>query len=92
MDRRAAQYLDISLFKDIGTNSVQIHELENGNIRITIEVPESLKNTDHTKKRKFVIIRVHDGAAALLSDLDDSDDGKISGDKIFDKASSSMVN
>ena len=51
-----------------------------------------MKNTDHTKKRKFVIIRVHDGAAALLSDLDDSDDGKISGDKTFDKASSSMVN
>lgn len=71
---QVGQYLDISLFKEIGADSVQIHKLDNGNIRITIEIPDSLKNTDGTKTRDFAIIRVHEGASAFLEDLDDSDD------------------
>ena len=63
------QYLDINLYKIIG-NSRSIVTNTNGKITVTIAVPDSLKNTDSTKTRTFGVIRVHDGKATLLTDLD----------------------
>lgn len=65
------QYLDINLFKVIGDSRSAITET-NRKITVTIDVPDSLKNTDAAKIRTFAMIRVHDGEAALLADLDDN--------------------
>lgn len=67
------QYLDISLFKVLGDNREKIVQT-NGLIRITIAVPEELKNTSRTMMREFAIIRVHDGEAVILDDLDNDED------------------
>ncbi len=67
------QYLDISLYKVVG-NSRNIITETDGKIRVTIDVPDSLKNTDAAKTRTFAVIRVHDGKAELLADLDDNAD------------------
>lgn len=67
------QYLDVSLYKVIG-DSRNIITQTNGKIRVTIDVPDSLKNTDGMKTRTFAVIRVHDGKAVLLTDLDNDED------------------
>lgn len=67
------QYLDVSLYKVIG-DSRNVITQTNGKIRVTIDVPDSLKNTDGMKTRTFAVIRVHDGKAVLLTDLDNDED------------------
>lgn len=67
------QYLDIDLYKLVGTDRTDITETAK-KIRIVITVPDSLKNADSSKTRAFAVIRVHDGGAELLADLDDSAD------------------
>ena len=63
------QYFDINLLKII--NGVESKILETtGTIKITIAIPDSLKNSNRAKNREFVIIRVHDGKATILNDLD----------------------
>lgn len=71
----AGQYIDISLFKVMGENRSAISETE-GKIMITIAVPEALKNTDSNRTRTYAVIRVHNGQAELLNDLD-GDGGTI---------------
>ncbi|MCM1466556.1 MAG: hypothetical protein NC086_00290, partial [Alistipes sp.] len=66
------QYLDINLFKVIDNDRSQIRET-NGKVRIIIMVPENLKNKNPNVTRTFSVIRVHNGAAAILNDL--SSDG-----------------
>lgn len=63
------QYLDISLYKVVGDSRSAITQT-NRKITVTIQVPDSLKNSDSTKTRTFAVIRVHDGKAQLLPDLD----------------------
>ena len=67
------QYLNIDLYKLAGADRTDITETAK-KIRIVITVPDSLKNADSSKTRTFAVIRVHDGKAELLTDLDDSDD------------------
>ena len=67
------QYLNINLYKLVGTDRTDITETEK-KIRIVITVPDSLKNTDNGKTRTYAVIRVHDGRAQLLADLDNSAD------------------
>ena len=66
------QYLDINLYKLIGENKEKISKT-NGKIRIVIAVPESVKNTDSKKTRSYAVVRVHDGVADLLTDLDNDE-------------------
>lgn len=61
------QYLDISLFKEIGQARSKVTRL-NGSIIITINVPDSLKNKDSKKTRTFAVLRVHDGLVQRLED------------------------
>lgn len=67
------QYLDISLYKVIGDSRTVITET-NGMIIVTIAVPESLKSADPAATRTFAVLRVHNGVAELLADLDNSSD------------------
>lgn len=67
------QYLDISLFKLIGEKRSAISETKK-RITIVITIPDSLKNADSKKKRTYEVIRVHDGKAEILDDLDEKDD------------------
>ncbi len=67
------QYLNIDLYKLAGADRTDIHETAK-KIRIVIAVPEALRNTDSSKTRTFAVVRVHDGRAELLTDLDGSAD------------------
>ncbi len=67
------QYLDIGLFKMIGENRSLISETAE-KITIVIDVPGGLKNTDNKTARDFAVIRVHNGKADILNDLDNSAD------------------
>ncbi len=67
------QYLDINLYKVVGGSRSAVTQTGR-KITVTIQVPDSLKNTDGTKTRTFVVIRVHDGKAELLTDLDNKED------------------
>lgn len=67
------QYLNISLVKIIGDSREEIAKT-NGMVRITISVPDELKNTSSTQTREFAVIRVHNGEAVILSDLDTDED------------------
>ena len=63
-------YLKIDLIKKINGQQVgKITEI-NSPIRITIEIPENLRNNN----RKFVIVRVHNGVAEILEDIDNDPD------------------
>lgn len=57
-------YLDISLLKTVGETQTTIHQLS-APIRITFTIPENLRGKD-----KYYVIRVHDGSATVLNDLD----------------------
>lgn len=63
------QYLDISLLKIIDGEQSRLTKTS-GSIKITIDIPDSLKNKDNTGNREFVILRMHDGLAVILNDLD----------------------
>lgn len=67
------QYLDISLFKIIGSSSEKIAKT-NGMIGIIIDIPDELKNLGSTETREFAVIRVHNGEAVILDDLDTNED------------------
>ncbi len=66
------QYLNIDLYKLVGENLTDITETPK-KIRIVIAVPDSLKNTGDIT-RTFSVIRMHDGKAELLTDLDNNAD------------------
>ncbi len=67
------QYIDISLFKVVGGMRSAIFETKEA-LTVIIKVPDSLKNTDSKNKRTFAVIRVHDGVAETLPDLDSDED------------------
>lgn len=61
------EYIDIELLKQIGDRPWEnVHETKKP-IRITIDIPERLLGVEG---REFAIARVHNGAAQLLTDLD----------------------
>ena len=65
------QYLNIDLYKLVGENRTDISETAR-KIKIVVTVPSSLKNTNSKKTRTFAVIRIHDGKAERLEDLDSS--------------------
>lgn len=70
----SGQYVDISLYKEVGSERTRITGPLAGNISLTIVVPDRLKNTESTKKREFAVTRVHNGEAAILLDQDSGAD------------------
>ena len=71
------QYIDISVFKTIGSNPQTKVAETKGMIKISIKLPENLKNTDATKKREYYIVRVHDGVATKLDTVYNEADGTL---------------
>ena len=67
------QYLNIDLYKLVGADRTDITNTAK-KIKIVITVPDSLKNADSSRIRTFAVIRLHDGRADILTDLDGSAD------------------
>ena len=64
------QYLDITLFKymtvdGVAQDGVQLHKTAD-EITISVQIPESLINTDQNVNRTYCIIRNHDGEVTVL--------------------------
>ena len=69
---QVGQYLDINLYKEVDHAGRNRIAETSSKIRITINVPASLYNMDNSRTRSFAIVRVHDGKATILNDLDNN--------------------
>ncbi|RGS36183.1 glycosyl hydrolase 53 family protein [Roseburia hominis] len=65
-DYSVGEFLDITLFKRIGSDNASEVTATAGNMCIKTVIPQELQNTDTSKTREYKIIRIHDGAAELL--------------------------
>ncbi len=62
-------YLDMSLLKQVGRNdAVAIHDTEGNMVKVTVTVPEELRNTNPNIKRTFYVVRVHEGKTDVLGE------------------------
>lgn len=62
-----ALFLDLSLYKQVGNNPpVKITETNQTEVTISIEVPETLRQTDDTVTRNYYIIYEHNGVSELI--------------------------
>ncbi len=59
-------YIDVSMFKQIGTNESEKFTQLNRMLSITFEIPEMLLNTDENVARTYQMVRVHDGVAEWI--------------------------
>lgn len=66
-DYRLGYLLDLKLYKTVGSDLYTVKETS-GEITICINVPETLKASGRT----FGIVRVHNGAATFLQDIDNN--------------------
>ena len=64
-DATVGIYLDIDLFKKVGSNETQITET-NGAITISLELLSSLINTNPAITRTYKVVRIHDGVATVI--------------------------
>ncbi len=62
-------YLNISIFKATDNNRVKVSST-NSEITVTINIPEGIRSLGNS----FGIIRIHDGKADFLKDIDDNKD------------------
>lgn len=74
---QVGMYLDVTLWKQIGSAHPVAVENTNGTVTITFTVPASLRNTDPAIDRTYQIIRVHDGKAEILACSYDKNSGII---------------
>ncbi len=63
-------YFDISLLKYIGEDAAQYVTTTEGMITVTIAIPTELLPAEN-ESRTYKIIRIHDGVATEISDLDE---------------------
>lgn len=59
-------YLDINLFKQIGTDASSNITETNDAVKITLKVPDTLINSNTSVKRTYQLIRVHNGAVTII--------------------------
>ncbi len=62
-DYTIGAYLDINLFKKVGNNEAVKVTKTNGNVEVSLVMPENLRKEGRT----FGIVRVHDNMATLIS-------------------------
>ena len=62
----ALLYVDISLFKQIGDGQETRVTQTSGKIKISIEVPESMRSTEAGVNRTYRVVRVHNGVTEIL--------------------------
>ena len=67
------EYVSIRLQKTVGTTNTAIREIKNP-IRLTIQIPESVKSHSTKVKREFELVRIYNGMVDFMKDLDDSAD------------------
>ena len=66
---KVGMYLDLSLLKQVGSSgAVAIHDTEGNMVKVTVTVPEELRNTNPNIKRTFYVVRVHDGKTDILGE------------------------
>lgn len=63
------QYLDITIYKQIGNLKREIVTQLNHPIQLTLQVPEELL-PQNGKRRTYSVLRIHDSESVILSDLD----------------------
>lgn len=73
--RKVGQYFDLSLYKEVNGGRSQITQTD-GALRLVITVPDKLKNAEAKLPGDFVTVRVHNGDAVILEDLD-SEEGTV---------------
>jgi hypothetical protein len=66
-------YIDLSLYKQVGSQEQTKVTETNSKISISIEVPEELWNKDVTKNRAFYVVRIHDGEVTRIDGSYDAD-------------------
>lgn len=65
-DQTVGMYLDVNMFKQVGTNeAVKVPEL-NGKVKIQFTVPDALLVKDEKMNREYNVIRIHDGVTTVL--------------------------
>ena len=74
---RVGLYLDITLSKQIGDNGAVNVTETNGKVKVTISVPDSLKNSDASITRTYKIMRIHEGKVDILDATYDAKTGKL---------------
>ncbi len=62
-DYTVGMYLDINLYKKVGNNEAVKVTKTNGNVEVSLVMPENLRKEGRT----YGIVRVHDNMAALIS-------------------------
>ena len=70
-------YLDITLSKQVGDNTAVNVTETNGKVKVTISVPDSLKNSDASITRTYKIMRIHEGKVDILDATYDAKTGKL---------------
>lgn len=61
--------LDLSLWKKLGNGTpTQIHDTNGNPIKITISIPDVLKNVPEGYTRTYRIVRVHNGVSTVLAE------------------------
>jgi Bacterial Ig-like domain (group 2). len=70
-------YLDISILKQIGTDTPEKITETNGKVVLSLTVPEELRNKNSAVVRSYVVLRLHDGAVTKLPAEYDSVTGKL---------------
>ena len=71
-------YLDISLFKQIGSDTPQSISETDGAVTISLNVPSELINSDTKITRTYKIVRIHEGVATILDCKFDAATNKLS--------------
>ncbi len=64
------QYLDLSVFKSVNGGAEKEVSKLSKNISITLNIPESLLNTDSSKRREFAMLHIDNGEVSFLGDQD----------------------
>ncbi len=72
-DYTVAKYLDITLWKTVGSGTENQVSSTKKPISMTITIPSGVRKALKSgKKREFALVRIHNGAAAVLEDEDSS--------------------
>ena len=62
---KVSMYLNIDLLKEVGSTQTKVTET-NGKVKISLQIPSELINTNSSVTRTFSIIRIHNGVATVL--------------------------
>ncbi|MEE3468824.1 MAG: LPXTG cell wall anchor domain-containing protein, partial [Eubacterium sp.] len=72
-DYTVAQYIDITLWKKVGSGEEHQVSQTKSPISVTVTIPASIRRSPKTGKvRQFAFVRVHKGSATVLEDKDSS--------------------